>query len=206
MNAFLGCCEHFVLHFLTLSLQVCTKLGRELGGTFALVMQYVFLEYSLRNGAVGAKAHGLLWIGKNNPLVTQSFQYSKGQSRLHGSNFTLLSAAGRTGIHGRMGEERHRGGQETDNIISLLADWDAPEDIMSIFLCPQSSGTLWILALESEFSESNRLLYWDSHSCLQEMQAGYLDQLNDLSLTYKRIYLRNIFVSLPSQKFEHHIQ
>lgn len=171
-----------------------------------LVTQHVFLEHSLRNGAVGAKAHGLMSIGKNNPLMAHSSQCSKGQSGLHGSSFTLLSAAGRTGIHGGMGEERHHGGQETDNIISLLADWDAPEDIMPICIHSQSSGTLWILAVESKFSESNRLLYWDSHSCLQGMQAGYLDLLNDLSLTYKRIYFQNIFLSLPSQKFEHHIQ
>lgn len=169
MNAFPGCCEHFVLHFLTLSLQVCPKLGRELGGTFILLRSMFSWSTVSENGAAGAKAHGLLWTGKNNPLVAHSFQYSKGQSGLHSSSFTLLAAAGRTGIRGGMGEERHRGGHTTDNIISLLADWDAPEDITPICLCPRSSGTLWILTVESEFSESNWLLYWDSHSCLQRM-------------------------------------
>lgn len=145
------------------------QIRKRIRRNICLVTQHVFLEHSLRNGAVGAKAHGLLWTGKSNPLVAHSFQYSKGQSGLHSSSFTLLAAAGRTGIRGGMGEERHRGGHTTDNIISLLADWDAPEDIRPICLCPWSSGTLWILTVESEFSESNWLLYWDSHSCLQRM-------------------------------------
>lgn len=169
------------------------QIRKRIRRNICLVTQHVFLEHSLRKGAVGAKAHGLLWTGKNSLLVARSFQSSKGQAGLHGSSFTLLSAAGRTGICGGMGEERHRGGQEADNLISLLADWDAPEVIPPICLCPQSSGTLWILTVESEFSESNWLLYWDSHSCLQGMQAGYLDQLDDLSLTYRRTYFRNIF-------------
>ncbi|XP_041518966.1 FERM and PDZ domain-containing protein 2-like [Microtus oregoni] len=164
MNAFSGCCEHFVLHFFTLSPQVCTKLGREIGGTFVLLRsmfswstQHVFLEHSLRNGAVGAKAHGLMSIGKNNLLVAHSSQCSKGKSGLLAPLSLCYLLLGEESMAGWV----WKGIVENRRQITLFhfQQIEMPQRTLCLFVYIPSLQGHRILVVESEFSESNELLY-----------------------------------------------
>lgn len=77
MNAFPGCCEHFVLRFLTLSLQVCPKLGRELGGTFVLLRSMFSWSTVSETGLQGPKHTDCCELGRTTRLWPTVFSTAR---------------------------------------------------------------------------------------------------------------------------------